>query len=370
MEEEFWKILFSNWYRSIQRKAYSRAYGRWENGSRGNLPFPEWNAETGRWEGVGYRGTLWSRVGQEWKMQRTWKDPGECRNWYISSWDFVLLDKDDQRIGNAVAIAMTARKEWMRGLSHGAGGRTAIDRHSETIFNSIYQLMAWRRKTGTAGKADVADDSGLPEFPAFRRESAGIQMQQRPSSSIRNRGLEQGDDSKLGYPEKIFLPIREPGTVIGRLKKKLKSRSAFDCEIVLPATRHRLRSSRCAKQWGTCTLHQLWNLVSDGTELKEADCGTEAMQHNLPMRRLQQKSVTVSEKYHGSVDGPVCEKEIAEDLSFGTICEMASNAPSHLSWMQTTIVSCTGTYDSRGTEGMKKVASRYRRNCRGCSSDL
>ena len=25
-----------------------RAYGRWENGSRGNLPFPEWNAETGR----------------------------------------------------------------------------------------------------------------------------------------------------------------------------------------------------------------------------------------------------------------------------------------------------------------------------------
>ncbi len=25
---------------------------------------------------------------------------------------------------------------------------------------------------------------------------------------------------KLGYPEKIFLPIREPGTVIGRLKKR------------------------------------------------------------------------------------------------------------------------------------------------------
>ena len=34
----------------------------------------------------------------------------------IDTWavDFVLLDKDDQRIGNAVLIAMTARKEWMR----------------------------------------------------------------------------------------------------------------------------------------------------------------------------------------------------------------------------------------------------------------
>ena len=57
-------------------------------------------------------------------------------------------------------------------------------------------------KTGTAGKSrDVADDSGLPEFPAFRRESAGIhKCNNDPARQSGNRGLEQGDDSKTGIP--------------------------------------------------------------------------------------------------------------------------------------------------------------------------
>ena len=57
-------------------------------------------------------------------------------------------------------------------------------------------------KTGTAGKSrDVADDSGLSEFPAFRRESAGIhKCNNDPARQSGNRGLEQGDDSKTGIP--------------------------------------------------------------------------------------------------------------------------------------------------------------------------
>ena len=34
----------------------------------------------------------------------------------------------------------------------------------------------------------------------------------------------------------IFLPIREPGTVIGHLKKEIREQVGLDCEIVLPAT--------------------------------------------------------------------------------------------------------------------------------------
>ena len=40
-------------------KAYSRAYGRWENGSRGNLPFPEWNDRKKRDSLLGCRASVY-----------------------------------------------------------------------------------------------------------------------------------------------------------------------------------------------------------------------------------------------------------------------------------------------------------------------
>lgn len=124
----------------------------------------------------------------------------------IDTWavDFVLLDKDDQRIGNAVAY----RDDRTKGMDEEVY-RTVPEEElyastgiQKQIFNSIYQLMAWKKKNRNSWKSrDVADDSGLPEFPAFRRESAGIhKCNNDPARQSGNRGLEQGDDSKTGIP--------------------------------------------------------------------------------------------------------------------------------------------------------------------------
>ena len=106
----------------------------------------------------------------------------------IDTWavDFVLLDKDDQRIGNAVAY----RDDRTKGMD-------------EEVYRTVPEDV---EKTGSAGKSrDVADDSGLPEFPAFRRESAGIhKCNNDPARQSGNRGLEQGDDSKTGIPGENF----------------------------------------------------------------------------------------------------------------------------------------------------------------------
>ena len=182
-------------------------------------------------------------------------------------------------------------------------------------------------KTGTAGKSrDVADDSRLPEFPAFRRESAGIhKCNNDPARQSGNRGLEQGDDSKTGYPEKIFLPIREPGTVIGHLKKEIREQVGFDCEIVLPAT-HDTGSAVVAvpsnEEHVLYISSGTWSLM--GTELKEADCGTEAMQHNFTNEGGYNRKYRFLKNIMGLWMVQSVKKEIAEDLSFGTICEMAS----------------------------------------------
>lgn len=125
----------------------------------------------------------------------------------IDTWavDFVLLDKDDQRIGNAVAY----RDDRTKGMDEEVY-RTVPEEElyastgiQKQIFNQYLSAYGVEEeKTGTAGKSrDVADDSGLPEFPAFRRESAGIhKCNNDPARQSGNRGLEQGDDSKTGIP--------------------------------------------------------------------------------------------------------------------------------------------------------------------------
>ena len=68
----------------------------------------------------------------------------------IDTWavDFVLLDKDDQRIGNAVAY----RDDRTKGMDEEVY-RTVPEEElyastgiQKQIFNSIYQLMAWKKK--------------------------------------------------------------------------------------------------------------------------------------------------------------------------------------------------------------------------------
>ena len=119
----------------------------------------------------------------------------------IDTWavDFVLLDKDDQRIGNAVAY----RDDRTKGMDEEVY-RTVPE---ETNFQQHLSAHGVEEeKAGTAGKSrDSSDDSGLPEFPAFRRESAGIyQCDNNPACQPGNRRLEQGDDSKTGISGKNF----------------------------------------------------------------------------------------------------------------------------------------------------------------------
>lgn len=91
-------------------------------------------------------------------------------------------------------------------------------------------------KAGTAGKAETL--LMIPDYLNFLL--SGVKAQEytnatttqlvNPETGDWNREMIQ----KLGYPEKIFLPIREPGTVIGRLKKKFRSRSASTVRLFFP----------------------------------------------------------------------------------------------------------------------------------------
>ena len=56
-----------------------------------------------------------------------------------------------------------------------------------------------------------------------------------------------------------------------------------------------------------------------GTELKEADCGTEAMQHNFTNEGGYNRRYRFLKTLWAVDDSSLYRKEIAEEVSFGTI---------------------------------------------------
>ena len=126
----------------------------------------------------------------------------------IDTWavDFVLLDKDDQRIGNAVAY----RDDRTKGMDEEVY-RTVPEEElyastgiQKQIFNSIYQLMAWKKKKPEQlEKAETL--LMIPDYLNFLL--SGVKAQEytnatttqlvNPETGDWNREMIQ----KLGYPD-------------------------------------------------------------------------------------------------------------------------------------------------------------------------
>ena len=250
----------------------------------------------------------------------------------IDTWavDFVLLDKNDERIGNAVAY----RDDRTKGMDEKVYctvpepelyAATGIQKQ---IFNSIYQLMAWKeKKPEELERAETL--LMIPDYLNFLL--SGVKAQEYTNATTTQlvnpatRDWNKEMIKKLGYPEKIFLPISEPGTVIGHLKKEIQEQAGFDCKVVLPAT-HDTGSAVAAvpsnEEHVLYISSGTWSLM--GTELKEADCGKEAMQRNFTNEGGCNRRYRFLKNIMGLWMIQSVKKEIAEDLSFGTICEMAS----------------------------------------------
>ena len=250
----------------------------------------------------------------------------------IDTWavDFVLLDKNDRRIGNAVGY----RDDRTKGMDEKVYRKVpekelyATTGIQKQIFNSIYQLMALKERTpGSLEKAETF--LMIPDYLNFLL--SGVKAQEYTNATTTQLVDPATGDwdreriKKLGYPEKIFLPIRDPGTVIGHLSEQIQRQVGFDCEVVLPAT-HDTGSAvvavPCNEENVLYISSGTWSLM--GTERMEADCGTEAMRHNFTNEGGYNRRYRFLKNIMGLWMIQSVKKEIAEDMSFGEICELAS----------------------------------------------
>ncbi len=250
----------------------------------------------------------------------------------IDTWgvDFVLLDGQGERIGDAVAYRDGRTRGMEEKVNEIIGqeelyARTGIQRQS---FNTIYQLMALKQRQ--PWQLERAKTLLLtPDY--FNYLLTGKAATEYTIASTTQLVSPQTKDwdreliRRLGYPEGIFTQISMPGTELGNLREEVQREVGFDAVVIHPAA-HDTGSAVIAvpgnEPQPLYISSGTWSLM--GTELLRADCSPESRKRNLSNEGGYDGRFRYLKNIMGLWMIQSVRKEIGEGLSFGEICEQAS----------------------------------------------
>ena len=250
----------------------------------------------------------------------------------IDTWgvDFVLLDKWDNVIGNAVSY----RDKRTKGMDEKVSSiipedklyaRTGIQKQ---IFNTIYQLMAINERN----PEDLEKAESFLMIPDYfhylltgvkRCEYTNATTTQLVNPVTKNWDRELID--QLGYPNKIFTQIACPGNALGYLTKEIQEEVGFNCKVVLPATHDTGSAVMPIPSEHDNPLYissGTWSLM--GTEQGSADCSYNSRKMNFTNEGGYDYRFRYLKNIMGLWMIQSVKREIGENYSFSQICEMAS----------------------------------------------
>ncbi len=161
----------------------------------------------------------------------------------IDTWgvDYVLLDKDNNRITNAVSYrdnrtdGMDIEVEKVISEQE-LYARTGLQKQ---MYNTIYQLMSV--KTQTPEILEKAD-SFLMIAPYLNFLLTGNKMNEYTNvttTGLCNAKTGEWDTElidKLGLKSSMYGKVYQPKTVVGELLPEIQNEVGFNCKVVLPAT--------------------------------------------------------------------------------------------------------------------------------------
>lgn len=250
----------------------------------------------------------------------------------IDTWavDYVLLDKNDNRIGDAFAYrdgrtSGMDEKVYEKIPEETLYAKTGIQKQ---IFNTIYQLMAVKEQTPEFFK-EAESMLMIPDYFHFLLTGKKVQEYTNATTTQLVDPVTKDWDMELiealGYPKQIFEKIALPGTEVGTLTESIQKEVGFNCKVVLPPT-HDTASAVMAvptkEEQALYISSGTWSLM--GTELKEADCSAGSMLHNLTNEGGYDYRFRYLKNIMGLWMIQSVKKEIAPDLSFGELCGLAS----------------------------------------------
>lgn len=207
----------------------------------------------------------------------------------IDTWgvDFVLLDKNDQVLGDTIAYR-DSRTNGMDDLLSTMISpeelylRTGIQKQ---LYNSIYQLLAIKQEHPEYLE-EAQSFLMTPEYFNFlltgvkKNEYTNATTGQLVNAHTKDWDYELMD--RLGIPKKIFGPLNMPKTSVGMLKDEIARKVGCQVEVILPAT-HDTGSAVLAVPANDDDFVYLssgtWSLM--GIERKEAECSLKSMRYNF-----------------------------------------------------------------------------------------
>ncbi len=250
----------------------------------------------------------------------------------VDTWgvDFVLLDEAGERIGNAVAY----RDSRTKGMDEEVYklipedelyARTGIQK---AIFNTIYQLMALKCKHPEYLERAKTLLMVPDYFHYLLSGVAATEYTIATTGQLIEPDTKEWDKElieRLGFPVDIFQPIVAPGSVLGDLTPEVAAEVGFNCKVVVPAT-HDTGSAVLAvptdKDDALYISSGTWSLM--GTELMEANCSPISKKNNLTNEGGYEYRFRYLKNIMGLWMIQSVRKEIAADMSFGEICDLAS----------------------------------------------
>jgi rhamnulokinase len=255
----------------------------------------------------------------------------------IDTWavDFVLLGKDGKKLMDPLAYR-----------DHGTEGMDAVvyEKISEeelyrrtgiqkAIFNTIYQLMELKTKLPEA-LAEADDLLMVPDYLNYCL--TGIRKQEYTNASTtklvnaKTRTWDRELIDLLGFPQKLFHDLSEPGTIVGELRDDVQKEVGFNCQVVLPCTHDTGSAVLAVPQADEHTLYissGTWSLL--GCERKEPDTSMQAHDANFTNEGGYGHTIRFLKNIMGLWMIQCLQKEFQKedpqgDYSFGTLCQRAA----------------------------------------------
>lgn len=250
----------------------------------------------------------------------------------IDTWavDYVLLDEKDRVLGKAYGY----RDSRTRGMDEAVYevipeaelySRTGIQKQ---MFNTIYQLMAVKEHNPEhldAAKTFLM----LPDYFHFLLTGQKCSEYTNATSTqlvnARTNDWDRELIERLGYPQDIFLPLRQPGTLVGDFSKEIEEEMGFSCKVVLPATHDTGSAVMAVPGEGDKNLYissGTWSLM--GIETKAAICTEESRKRNFTNEGGYEYRCRYLKNIMGLWMIQSVRRELEQKYSFAELCAMAS----------------------------------------------
>ncbi len=252
----------------------------------------------------------------------------------VDTWgvDFVLLDENDNLIGQAVGYRDSRNegmdKEVYKIISEtDLYARTGIQK---AIYNTIYQLMAVKTQNPNQLE-NVKALLMMPDYMHFLLTGKkASEYTIATTSQLINPNTKSWDYElidMLGYPKEIFQEIKVPRTSLGNLRKEVSEEIGFDCEVILPGSHDTASAVLAVPSNEKNTLYissGTWSLM--GVEAMKPDCSKESHALNF----TNEGGYNYRFRYLKNIMGlwmiQSLKKELDDKYSFAELCKMAEES--------------------------------------------